>query len=156
MDTKKKKYAHKLHVYAITLVAWAVMGRVGYNGLDQFRDGPPRPRDLFLFPNGEPNQETLLQFPDEEGLYSPRLDDFLRRCLVVDPAQRLSLVDLAHEVTLGLNLLKRRYPSVETLGWEAMSVPFKFKVKGEENFGLHQNIDEYITRRRRAEEELGW
>lgn len=135
------------------------MGHIGSNGLDQFRESPPGPQDLLMFLNGEPKQETLLQFPDEKGLYSPRLDDLLRRCLVVDPAQRLSLVDLSHQVKLGLNSLKRRYPSVETLDWEAMHVPFKFKVKEVENFGLHQNTDEYIKRRRQAEEDLakaGW
>lgn len=63
---REAKYAHKIHVYAVTLVAWTVMGCVGSNGLDQFRDSPPKTQDLFLFPNGKPKQ-------DEEGLYSPRL-----------------------------------------------------------------------------------
>jgi hypothetical protein len=82
-------------------VAWDVMGRVGFNGLDQFRDGPPKQKGLLLFPNGEPKQVTLLQFPDEEGLYYPRLDNLLRRCLIVDQAQRLSPDGLAHEVHHG-------------------------------------------------------
>jgi serine/threonine protein kinase len=90
------------------------MGHVESNGLDQFKDGPLRTQDPFLFPNGEPKQETLLRFSDEEGLYSQRLDSPFRRCLAVDPAQRLSLVELSHEVALGLNTLKRRYPTVET------------------------------------------